>query len=434
MILNQNNQFNNLNNNQSPQANSFFISIKNWFVKHKKWFLLSLIIMTISVLFTVYYVYWAKSYVYFTADPQNIKLTIDGKDYQVKDHSLIGLKPGVYTISASKDGYMTYNNFINIKPLRFSRQTIKLSDIFYAGAVASNSNSESFGLNQDAFISYWQADQSLVYYSSDANAFYKIKLVNAQKTYQAPNTIGEKIIDIKLDSSQSVSSVIYSPDGSKSLAVLDSKDKNQIKMVDFSASLVQNLSSDIIYATWLTNDQILALKSNNQLIILNSSLNEIKNAGNLTTLSLPYAFNAQKVLLASLDNDDKYILDLNSGQKTKVDLAGSIINFSASGNQAIAQIQTSDNQTKNYLLSQDGLIKELNLSSTGLVWYSDHQILYTEAEKDNNYVDFKLYDVASKQFSVIKNYFSSGASIDAVIFSPSNIFFISVGQIMGFKK
>ena len=116
MILNQNNQFNNLNNNQSPQANSFFISIKNWFVKHKKWFLLSLIIMTISVLFTVYYVYWAKSYVYFTADPQNIKLTIDGKDYQVKDHSLIGLKPGVYTISASKDGYMTYNNFINTVP------------------------------------------------------------------------------------------------------------------------------------------------------------------------------------------------------------------------------------------------------------------------------------------------------------------------------
>jgi hypothetical protein len=358
--------------------------------------------------------------------------------YSVDNTKLISLKPGTYTISASKSGYMTYNNFLTVKPLHFSRQTIKLSDIFYTGAVATSDASANSDFNvSGSFLDYWTTDQSLVYFSTDANAFYKIKLASAQKTYDAPNTVGQKVIGINLSSSQTVGSVLYSSDGSQALVNCSSDSSSTIVLVNFAAASVANLPGDIVSANWLGTNQILAQTdvSPEQLIILDNNLNQIKTISNLDETSLSFAFNNQKVFVSSIESNNKYILDLTSVQKVSVNLAGSIINFTSGGNnQAIVQVLTSDNQTKNYLLNEDGTTKELNLSSDNLVWYSASQILYTQPESDSNYMDFKLYNVSNGESSILKTYNSDGSSIDAIVFSPSNIFFMSADQIMGFKK
>jgi hypothetical protein len=76
-----NNQFSKLPDQQFPHRVGFFLRIKNWFLKNKKIILLIAAVAILAIAFVIYYAYWAKGYIYFSADPQKLTLTIEGKDY-----------------------------------------------------------------------------------------------------------------------------------------------------------------------------------------------------------------------------------------------------------------------------------------------------------------------------------------------------------------
>lgn len=397
------------------------IGFVDWLKFHKTKLIVSALI--IIALMVLYYLFFP-TLLWLNCNQTGVKLEMNGRSAGTLNKTkIMFLKPGIYTFRASKDGFLEYNDLINIGKTKITKRNIVLSKMYYVSATPSQ---DILGAS---FLNYSADGKSLISFAN--NDFYKIPLGN--NGYIVADYKAEKMgIDLGLAEGDQVLNVKYSPDKNKALVLVKNENSKVVKAVSLADNKII-ATLNLFDADWLTNEEVAGISATDQKILVKQGLaggqSEIIKS---TTDFLDITADSEGKFVLGVAQDKATIINLQNNSPKEIDFAEEMI-FKTLG---LSNGQFITNTTsKTYLVSANSQKTNLKISpyfgSIALA-NTDTLIFATFNARAKTY-DFITYSLKTKNTKTVNTLSQERGDPSDLIANKEFVNYVVNGSIMGFK-